>query len=165
LHQFIYGGWSDGDHVVDRTLDDFYELNLETKEWNPVKYEGKWPGKRRSHMMINHKDVEFILYGGFDGTRFLDDIWCFDVDKSKWREIIIKDNIPSGRRYFSFSRTNEGIYIFGGMTSADVVEDIDDDVKLNDEFYLLCDASEKYLFLQNLKKSKDFTDTLFLFNK
>jgi hypothetical protein len=151
--------------VIDLTLDDFYELNFENKEWNPVKYEGKGPGKRRSHMMINHKDVEFILFGGFDGRNFLNDIWCFDVDKSKWREILIKDPIPIGRRYFSFSRTNEGIYIFGGMTSTEIVEDFEEDVKLNDEFYLLCDASEKYLFLQNLKKSKDFSDLLILFNQ
>jgi leucine-zipper-like transcriptional regulator 1 len=132
-------------------------MDLQTKEWNPVLYSGVGPGRRRSHMMINHQDVEFVLFGGFDGRHFLNDLWCFDVENRKWREVLVTGSIPSQRRYFSFSKSDEGIYIFGGVALKG------DRVGLSDDFYLLCDASEKFLFIENLKKSKDFFDVLVSF--
>ena len=145
---------------MDITLDDMYKLNLDTKNWEIVEYEGKGPGKRRSHMMINHKDIEIILYGGFDGRNFLNDLWCFNLDKKLWRTIEFKNSIgkPIGRRYFSYSRMDDGIYIFGGMAE----NKKDPEGKLNGDFYLLCDGSEKFLFFENLKHSFDhFNDVIF----
>jgi hypothetical protein len=142
--------------VIDLTLDDFHVIDLETKEWNPIIYSGIGPGRRRSHMMTNHKDVEFVLFGGFDGRNFLNDIWCFDVENCKWREILMTIS-PSERRYFSYSKSDEGIYIFGGVALKG------DRIGLSDDFYLLCDASEKFIFVDNLKKSNDFFDVLVLF--
>eukprot|EP01080_Neovahlkampfia_damariscottae_P012583 gene12583-6403_t len=150
---YIYGGYGEDDDLEDGTVtyDDFYQFNLETKHWKKVEYSGIGPGARRSHMMINHKDVEIILYGGYDGKKFLNDLWCFDIDKKLWRTIDFRESIqnPTGRRYFSYSTTDEGIFIFGGMAQSNMYQE----GCLNDDFYLLCDASEKYLFFQNLKCS------------
>ena len=97
--------------------------------WYKMKSKGIVPCKRYGHSMIYNKPY-LILFGGNNGKRELNDIFITKFDKIEknsitefniilWRELDIKDNVPSPRMYFPISLCEYGdsrnmIFIYGG---------------------------------------------------
>ncbi len=85
---FIFGGAPDcktttGDDVV---FDDLWCLDAETVTWRLVAPRGNAPTKRGSCTMVYRRPFIY-LYGGFDGTNSLADMYRFHVLTEVWQEI------------------------------------------------------------------------------
>jgi N-acetylneuraminic acid mutarotase len=68
---------------------DFWSIDLKTFTWEKLEV-GKKPSPRSGHRMVIWKHF-IILYGGFydagKETKYLDDLWIFNIEESKWTEI------------------------------------------------------------------------------
>lgn len=63
-----------------------------------------------------------VLFGGFFDvgiqTRYLDDLWLFDLSEYKWIKVEIPDTAhkPPARSGFSFLSTADGVVLYGGYS-------------------------------------------------
>lgn len=71
---YVFGGY-DGN-----CKSDLHRFNFETNTWNEIKknLNNSWPRERyrTSSTIFNN---QMYIYGGHDGSKQLDDFWCFDL--------------------------------------------------------------------------------------
>ncbi|KAJ7449795.1 galactose oxidase [Mycena latifolia] len=97
---------------------DFWSFDIQTHSWDRIDTKIR-PSARSGHRMAIWKHF-IVLFGGFYDpgvtTRYLNDLWLFDLQEYKWRQIEFKENDirPSPRSGFSFLSTADGIILHGG---------------------------------------------------
>ncbi|KAJ7155981.1 galactose oxidase [Mycena crocata] len=97
---------------------DFWCFDIQTHSWDRIDTKIR-PSARSGHRMAIWKHF-IVLFGGFYDpgatTRYLNDLWLFDLQEYKWRQIEFRetDLKPSPRSGFSFLPTADGIILHGG---------------------------------------------------
>ncbi|KZT70021.1 galactose oxidase [Daedalea quercina L-15889] len=97
---------------------DFWCFDISTHTWDRIETKTK-PTARSGHRMAMWKHY-IVLFGGFYDpglkTNYLSDLWLFDTQEYKWRQIEFKDaeRKPSPRSGFSFLPAADGILLHGG---------------------------------------------------
>ncbi|KAK0449028.1 galactose oxidase [Desarmillaria tabescens] len=97
---------------------DFWCFDITTHSWDRIDTKIR-PSARSGHRMAIWKQY-IVLFGGFYDpgvtTRYLNDLWLFDTQEYKWRQVEFKDTEPrpSARSGFSFLSTPDGIVLHGG---------------------------------------------------
>ncbi|KAJ7685173.1 galactose oxidase [Mycena polygramma] len=97
---------------------DFWCFDIQTHTWDRIDTKIR-PSARSGHRMAIWKHF-IVLFGGFYDpgitTRYLNDLWLFDLQEYKWRQIEFRetDLKPSPRSGFSFISTVDGIVLHGG---------------------------------------------------
>jgi len=71
------------------------------------------PSRRFGYVSVVH-NKKFILWGGFDGAKWLNDMYEFDFTKKQWRTIHAQGNLPSVRSCPAWSKDDRHVYIQGG---------------------------------------------------
>jgi hypothetical protein len=72
---------------------------------------GPVPTRRFGYVSVVH-DGRFVLFGGFDGTRWLNDMYVFDFSTSTWIEIPVLDGVrPSARSCPAWAKDERYVYI------------------------------------------------------
>ena len=92
---YIFGGFGGGTG----RLDDFYSFDFTTSTWEEVRPLGdEKPGCRENNgVVISHSSRAIILFGGYNGRRWLNDLWSFDITTKRWTRIQESlDTIDSG---------------------------------------------------------------------
>uniref|UniRef100_A0A6B2KXM7 BTB domain-containing protein n=1 Tax=Arcella intermedia TaxID=1963864 RepID=A0A6B2KXM7_9EUKA len=106
---------------------ELYVLDLATMVWSLIKTNGNMPGSRYGHFSALMKDKKgeekLIVYAGRDSKGVLDDIWVFDLKKSKWAELPVAGEKPQGRYGFGAIVYEKELFIFGGFDGKTVVFD------------------------------------------
>ena len=78
---------------------------------------GKVPTRRFGYVSVVH-DNKLVLFGGFDGSRWLNDMYVFDFDTKSWKEIQSRDGVlPSVRSCPAWAKNDTHVYIQGGYVS------------------------------------------------
>ena len=88
-----------------------------------------FPSRRFGYVSVVHNN-KFILWGGFDGSRWLNDMYEFDYETTQWREVDATGQLPSARSCPAWSKDDTQVYIQGGY----------DGVERKSDFYT-CDLS------------------------
>ncbi|KAJ7774810.1 galactose oxidase [Mycena metata] len=97
---------------------DFWCFDIPSHSWDRIDTKIR-PSARSGHRMAIWKHF-IVLFGGFYDpgatTRYLNDLWLFDLQEYKWRQIEFRetDLRPSPRSGFSFLPTADGIILHGG---------------------------------------------------
>ncbi|KAJ6630788.1 hypothetical protein B0H10DRAFT_1774143 [Mycena sp. CBHHK59/15] len=97
---------------------DFWCFDIATHVWDRIDTKIR-PSARSGHRMAIWKHFIVLLGGFYDPgvtTRYLNDLWLFDLQDYKWRQIEFRetDLKPSPRSGFSFLSTADGIVLHGG---------------------------------------------------
>jgi leucine-zipper-like transcriptional regulator 1 len=71
------------------------------------------PSRRFGYVSVVHNN-KFVLYGGFDGSRWLNDMFEFDFNTRTWREIESRGTLPSVRSCPAWAKDDTHVYIQGG---------------------------------------------------
>jgi hypothetical protein len=59
---------------------DLWTYNLTTKDWLQLPTTGPLPDPRRGHTIVFDKTYfRWLLFGGFDGTSYFNDVWALDL--------------------------------------------------------------------------------------
>ena len=79
---YMFGGFGGGTG----RLDDFYSFDFATLTWEEVKPLGdEKPGCRENNgVVISGSSRTIILFGGYNGTQWLNDLWSFDITTKRW---------------------------------------------------------------------------------
>ncbi|KAI0078590.1 galactose oxidase [Panus rudis PR-1116 ss-1] len=97
---------------------DFWCFDISTHSWDRIDTKIR-PSARSGHRMAIWKHY-IVLFGGFYDpgirTNYLNDLWLFDTQEYKWRQIEFRENDrrPSPRSGFSFLPCAEGVLLHGG---------------------------------------------------
>jgi hypothetical protein len=116
---------------------DLWKYDIETREWtciqessDPIRpdepnaamgdaaapnsgrgVKGPVPTRRFGYVSVVHNG-RFILFGGFDGIRWLNDMYVFDFSSSTWTEIPASDDVrPSARSCPAWAKDDRYVYI------------------------------------------------------
>jgi hypothetical protein len=80
---YIFGGYGGGTG----RLDDFYAFDFSSSSWEqvPVLSEER-PGCRENNgvVVLSDRDQSIILFGGYNGHSWLNDLWKFDIATKVW---------------------------------------------------------------------------------
>jgi len=107
---YLFGGYSGF-----TWLNDFHCFNFETSTWSPVPNgsRGHVPSTRFGYVSAVDSDF-FFVFGGYDGSTWLNDMYEFDYEKGSWDVTRPIGAVPSGRSCPSWSTHRGSVYLFGG---------------------------------------------------
>lgn len=71
------------------------------------------PSRRFGYVSVVH-DNKFVLFGGFDGTRWLNDMFEFDLVTNTWKTVQASGRLPSVRSCPAWIKDENYVYIHGG---------------------------------------------------
>lgn len=74
---------------------------------------GTVPSRRFGYVSVVHSN-KFVLFGGFDGSRWLNDMYEFDFHTKTWTEISARGTLPSVRSCPAWAKDDTHVYIQGG---------------------------------------------------
>lgn len=115
---YVFGGYGGGTG----RLDDFFAFDFNTSSWEavPVLSDEK-PGCRENNgVVISETSQSIILFGGYNGRSWLNDLWRFDVVSQRWT--CLEETSPDILRVAADDETTAGIGMpHGGLgiSSAD----------------------------------------------
>ncbi|KAI5118743.1 hypothetical protein M0805_008143 [Coniferiporia weirii] len=97
---------------------DFWCFDVSTHTWDRIETKVR-PSARSGCRMVMWKHYIFLFGGFYDPgirTKYLNDLWYFDTQEYRWRQIEFRegDRQPSPRSGFSFLSTPDGIVLHGG---------------------------------------------------
>jgi hypothetical protein len=84
-----------------------------TQPRTPAGVRGQVPTRRFGYVSVVHNN-KFVLFGGFDGSRWLNDMHEFDFLTNTWTEISSRGNLPSVRSCPAWAKDDTHVYIQGG---------------------------------------------------
>eukprot|EP00591_Stephanopyxis_turris_P014526 CAMPEP_0195540988 /NCGR_PEP_ID=MMETSP0794_2-20130614/50854_1 /TAXON_ID=515487 /ORGANISM="Stephanopyxis turris, Strain CCMP 815" /LENGTH=593 /DNA_ID=CAMNT_0040675071 /DNA_START=14 /DNA_END=1792 /DNA_ORIENTATION=+ len=88
---YMFGGYGGGTG----RLDDFYSFSFDTCTWEEVRVlSSAKPGCRENNGVVIGDSSRVYLFGGYNGTAWLNDLWMFDIDTQRW-ECIQESSDPS----------------------------------------------------------------------
>jgi hypothetical protein len=126
------------DPVADRLLvfggfaeysisDELWTYRLGTGRWTRLPTTGPRPRMRRGHSLVLDPDHQrLVLFGGWDGDKFLADVWEFSLKDLSWREVTPAGPGPSARSEHSaiFDVRRNSLIIFGGYDDQDLQNEV-----------------------------------------
>ena len=152
---YLFGGYNGSSW-----LNDLWKFDIECKEWSCIQessdphpadnmdffpannenemeiladgsmgVRGRVPSRRFGYVSVVH-DNKLVLFGGFDGSRWLNDMFVFDFGTKSWIEIHAKGVLPSVRSCPAWAKDDTHVYIQGGY----------DGVERKDDFFA-CDLT------------------------
>lgn len=74
---------------------------------------GQVPSRRFGYVSVVHQG-KLVLFGGFDGSRWLNDMFVFDFSTRTWSEIEARGALPSVRSCPAWAKDDTHVYIHGG---------------------------------------------------
>jgi N-acetylneuraminic acid mutarotase len=76
------------------------------------------PSRRFGYVSVVHEE-NFILWGGFDGSKWLNDMYEFNFRTKVWRQIEAQGELPSVRSCPAWSSDDSQLFIQGGYDGID----------------------------------------------
>lgn len=117
---YIFGGYSGC-----TWLNDFHAFDFESSTWSPVTggMRGHVPSTRFGYVSAVNDDV-FFVFGGYDGSTWLNDMYEFDYDKMLWSVTSPQGLVPSGRSCPSWATHRGSVFLFGGYDGVRRMNDL-----------------------------------------
>ena len=72
------------------------------------------PSRRFGYVSVVHEG-KFVLFGGFDGTRWLNDMYVFDFATNTWTEVEARGDLPSVRSCPAWAKDDRYVYVLGKL--------------------------------------------------
>lgn len=118
---YVFGGYGGATH----RLDDFYQFSFDTGAWEEVKVlSEERPGRRENNgVVISDSSRSIYLFGGYNGSNWLNDLWKFDIESQRWECIQessdpASDTSASGEAHPAMDRVAGGArHVFGRAPS------------------------------------------------
>lgn len=79
---YVFGGW---DTPV--CFNDMYVLDLGLMEFSTVPTTGQPPSPRSWHGSVVLSETKFLIHGGYNGNKALNDTFIFDTDTNTWTAV------------------------------------------------------------------------------
>ncbi|KAG6550536.1 hypothetical protein Mapa_007905 [Marchantia paleacea] len=108
-HLFIFGG-----RCGRKRLGDFWMLDTDTWQWAELSGYGELPPPREFAAGASVGNGKIVIYGGWDGTKWLSDVYVLDTISLEWRQLIFQGPVPPPRCGHTATMVEKRMLIFGG---------------------------------------------------
>ncbi|CAD7945856.1 unnamed protein product [Amoebophrya sp. A25] len=108
---YVFGGYSGF-----TWLNDFWAFDFKAKTWErvPGGCDGHVPSMRFGYVSASHADEDIFIFGGYDGSTWLNDMSEFSLAQKRWSRTQEDGYVPTGRSCPAWATHQESIYLFGG---------------------------------------------------
>ncbi|CAG9310951.1 unnamed protein product [Blepharisma stoltei] len=118
---FLFGGQNGDIFYNDLWI---FDPESDTPYWNSIMTSGNPPSARAGHAFDSQGDI-VLVFGGFDGKAYLNDLFYLNLMTSTWNKVILSStNKPTGRTGACMQMFLPFVFIFGGKTDLGVVNDL-----------------------------------------
>ncbi|KAL3323796.1 hypothetical protein AABB24_038119 [Solanum stoloniferum] len=108
-HMFIFGGRSGG-----RRLGDFWVLDTDIWQWSELTSFGDLPSARDFAAASAIGNSKIVMFGGWDGKKWLSDVYILDTMTLEWRELAVLGTIPPPRCGHTATMVEKRLLVYGG---------------------------------------------------
>ncbi|KAL8538804.1 hypothetical protein ACS0TY_000712 [Phlomoides rotata] len=108
-NMFIFGGRSGGNR-----LGDFWVLDTDIWQWSELITFGDLPSSRDFAAASAVGNSKIVMYGGWDGKKWLSDVYVLDTISLEWMELSVSGTIPPPRCGHSVTMIEKRLLIYGG---------------------------------------------------
>ncbi|CAD6215332.1 unnamed protein product [Miscanthus lutarioriparius] len=112
-NMFIIGGRSGG-----KRLGDFWMLDTDLWQWSEMTGFGDLPSPREFAAASAIGNRKIVMYGGWDGKKWLSDVYIMDTMSLEWTELAVTGSVPPPRCGHSATMIEKRLLIFGGRGGA-----------------------------------------------
>ncbi|CAL4928258.1 unnamed protein product [Urochloa decumbens] len=112
-NMFIFGGRSGG-----KRLGDFWMLDTDLWQWSEMTGFGDLPSPREFAAASAIGNRKIVMYGGWDGKKWLSDVYIMDTMSLEWTELAVTGSVPPPRCGHSATMIEKRLLIFGGRGGA-----------------------------------------------
>ncbi|XP_020087855.1 acyl-CoA-binding domain-containing protein 5 isoform X1 [Ananas comosus] len=112
-NMFIFGGRSGS-----KRLGDFWMLDTDIWQWSELTSFGDLPSPREFAAASAIGNRKIVMYGGWDGKKWLSDVYILDTISLEWRELSVSGSVPPPRCGHSATMVEKRLLIFGGRGGA-----------------------------------------------
>ncbi|CAN0900643.1 Protein GLUTELIN PRECURSOR ACCUMULATION 3 [Linum grandiflorum] len=106
---FIFGGRSGG-----KRLGDFWLLDTDTWQWSELASFGDLPSPRDFAAASAVGNQKIVMFGGWDGKKWLSDVYVLDTISLEWTELAITGAIPPPRCGHTVTMVEKRLLVYGG---------------------------------------------------
>ncbi|KAL2458126.1 Galactose oxidase/kelch repeat superfamily protein [Abeliophyllum distichum] len=108
-HMFIFGGRSGS-----KRLGDFWVLDTDIWQWSDLASFGDLPSPRDFAAASAIGNRKIVMYGGWDGKKWLSDVYVLDTISLEWTELSVSGTIPPPRCGHSVTMVEKRLLMYGG---------------------------------------------------
>lgn len=106
------GGGGGGQHRREGSLAGGIGIGVGGSSLSFLTSSSEGPSKRFGYVSVVHNN-KFVLFGGFDGARWLNDMFEFDLCTKTWKRIDGRGSLPSMRSCPAWAKDDRYVYIHG----------------------------------------------------
>ncbi|KAK7268425.1 hypothetical protein RIF29_21123 [Crotalaria pallida] len=108
-HMFIFGGRSGG-----KRLGDFWVLDTDIWQWSELTSFGDLPSPRDFAAASAVGNRKIVMYGGWDGKKWLSDVYVLDTISLEWMELSVPGTLPHPRCGHTATMLEKRLLVYGG---------------------------------------------------
>jgi len=106
-------------------FNDAHHFAFARAEWEKVRVTGTAPGARSAPATVVHEPQgAMFVFGGYDGTRSLNDLFRFDLQSYEWSHVRVSGTPPSPRGGHTAVVYGDFMYAFGGKSGRSPFNDL-----------------------------------------
>lgn len=122
---FLFGGWYNNSASMVGRLSDSWYYFPGNNTWNQVSPSGNPPGRSDSAVAYDSKDNIVLIYGGYNGTSYLSDIWSYYPQNATWLQVTptsTSNPPPLADARMQYDVKNDVFVMFGGNNNLATAE-------------------------------------------
>ncbi|CBI40235.3 unnamed protein product, partial [Vitis vinifera] len=108
-HMFVFGGRSGG-----KRLGDFWVLDTDIWQWSELTSFGDLPSPRDFAAASAIGNRKIVMYGGWDGKKWLSDVFVLDTISLEWMELSVSGSLPPPRCGHTATMVEKRMLVYGG---------------------------------------------------
>nr|POE81500.1 ring finger protein b [Quercus suber] len=108
-HMFIFGG-----RYGSKRLGDFWVLDTDIWQWSELTSFGDLPSPRDFAAASAIGNRKIVMYGGWDGKRWLSDVYVLDTISLEWMELSVSGSLPPPRCGHTATMVEKRLLVYGG---------------------------------------------------
>ena len=120
--------------ILNCALNDTWTWDPTTKTWTQAQANTLLPGSNQpsqragAQLVFDSNRGQVVLFGGYDGTNYLNDTWAYSFNSSKWTRLNSSScasvSLPACRAYGAIGRDTSGqVVLFGGAAASGALGD------------------------------------------
>ncbi|EFJ22723.1 hypothetical protein SELMODRAFT_416466 [Selaginella moellendorffii] len=106
---FVFGG-----RCGRKRLGDFWVLDTDTWQWSELTGFGELPCARDFAAGASVGNGKIVIYGGWDGSKWLSDVFVLDTMSLEWRQLPVVGPSPPPRCGHTATMVEKRLLVFGG---------------------------------------------------
>lgn len=108
-NMFIFGG-----RFSNKRLGDFWVLDTEIWQWSELTGLGDLPSPRDFAAASSIGNRKIVMHGGWDGKKWLSDIYVLDTMSLEWMELAVTGTLPPPRCGHTATMVEKRLLVYGG---------------------------------------------------